>query len=66
MYPDTLKLRCPKCSRALRDAPLMQSATLVVKRTCKCGARWSLKISPARVNAARAIHVLDWTPEPGA
>jgi len=37
-----LQFKCPTCSRKLRGVPLMQNATQVVQRTCRCGERWRL------------------------
>lgn len=60
-FPETLLLRCPDCGRKLKPAALMEEATLILKRSCRCKARWTLKISPARILGRQGIaSTLTW------
>jgi hypothetical protein len=61
-FPDTLPLRCPDCGRKLPSAPLMKAATLVLKRSCRCKARFRLKITPSLILQGTGIaSTLEWT-----
>lgn len=60
-----VRLRCPVCERALASAPLMQHATLVVRRTCAtkgCRNRWSVRLRPFARGAAYTATEATWTP----
>jgi hypothetical protein len=61
-YSVDLSLRCPDCNRKLPPLPFMREATLVVRRSCRCGSRWSLKAVPHRLKKlAGYATILEWT-----
>jgi hypothetical protein len=63
----TIQLKCPVCKKKLRDADRMEHATLCLKRTCRCGTKWSLIITPMFTKKSDtgelvfATHYLKWT-----
>jgi phage FluMu protein Com len=67
MNDQNLELKCPSCKKKLRPADRMEHATLNVKRTCRCGTRWSLTISPMTTKKDGsgelifATHYMKWT-----
>ena len=57
----TLKLSCPLCSRRVRRVDEAQTeATTIIRRSCKCGVRFQVKVAPKKVTGGWA-HFLDWT-----
>jgi len=44
-----LTFKCPACDRKLAPVPGMDVAVQVVKRKCRCGKRWQLKINPVKL-----------------
>jgi len=57
-----VKFKCPCCETVLRGVDMMEHATLIVKRTCKCGKRWQVKVTPLRSKDGVHIHAADFTP----
>jgi len=45
----SLRFQCGDCGRKLAAVAGMSSATQVVKRSCRCGARWQIVIKPREV-----------------
>jgi hypothetical protein len=45
----SVKFTCPTCGKRLAPADGMQSATQIIKRSCKCGDRWQIKIEPRAI-----------------
>lgn len=41
-----IAFRCPTCNRKLAPLAGMQVATQVVRRSCRCGARWQIVVVP--------------------
>jgi hypothetical protein len=61
MADDTIKMFCPSCGARLRSTTLFHVATDVVRRTCKCGRRWQVKVSPLRTPLPGVhLHTLEW------
>lgn len=51
--PADQAMECP-CGRKLRNAPLMRSATIVLRRTCpRCRRTWTVKVRPMAVKPGR-------------
>ena len=42
----SLRGACPACGKRLQGIPKMFTATQVVRRTCRCGARWQVIVRP--------------------
>lgn len=62
VIPDVIPLKCPSCQRALRSTPLMLSSTEIVKRTCRCGEHWQVKIRPMpSPGQGMFVHECEWT-----
>ena len=60
-----LTFACPCCERKLCGVPSMQHATMIVKRTCRCGARWQIKVTPLCAGGDYSIHAGDFLRLPG-
>lgn len=50
-----LGYRCPACNRALAKVPGMVTATQVVTRKCRCGARWQIKVEPRPIAGGKGF-----------
>lgn len=44
-----LKFVCPRCGKKLSPIQAMEHATLVVRRKCRCGRRYQLKVTPLQL-----------------
>lgn len=60
-----LKATCPSCQRRVR-LPLYRHATTVVRRTCRCGAAWAVKVVPVQAPRLEArgmrVHTATFSP----
>lgn len=56
--------RCTACGRKTLRLDASTVATTIHRRTCKCGARYCLKVTPVIHNDQMTVHTIDGVPLP--
>lgn len=59
--PDKLKLTCPDCGKKVPLCEFFRSATIVIRRRCKCGQNWAIVVRPVSHAPGVYVHQLEWT-----
>ncbi len=57
-----LRMLCTACDRKTLRVEASGVATIVVQRTCKCGARYQIVCKPIMHSEQRTIHSCNLTP----
>lgn len=57
-----IQLTCPGCGKKVYPAPLMEVATIVLKRRCKsCKTNWVINLQPlGRTLKSAMAHIATW------